>query len=222
MAVLFFAAGAAVISTHGMFEVPTSAVAAWKKPSSDLELRRWILSYALLAPNPHNMQPWLADLGTSGQIILSLDPQRFLPATDPYGRQILMGAGAFLELLTMAVAERAYRAECELFPVGAPNEKLDGKTFAKIHLIEDVTVTRDPLFRQVLNRRTDRRAYDLRQTIIGEDIDRLRAAIGKLPVSFGLVGSKDEQRLNAIRSIARDAWRIFVAGYRRRQSISAD
>ncbi len=162
---IIFAAGAAIISTHGMFEVPASALAAWEKPSSDLELRRWILSYALLAPNPHIMQPWLADLGTNGKIILSLDPQRLLPATDPYGRQILMGVGAFLELLTMAAAECGYRAECELFPEGAPHEKLDGKTFAKIHLIADVAVTRDPLFRQVLNRRTDRRAYDPSQAI---------------------------------------------------------
>jgi Nitroreductase family len=205
---IVIAAGAAVISTHGMFEVPASAVAAWKRPSNDLELRHWVLSYALLAPNPHNMQPWLADLGTSGKIILSLDPDRLLPATDPYGRQILMGAGAFLELLTMAAAERGYRAECELFPEGLPDEKLDGKAFAKIHLIADANVVRDPLFKQVLNRRTDRRVYDLAQSIVSENRDRLRAAIGNLPVRFGLLGNEDELRIAAIRNIVREAWRI--------------
>jgi hypothetical protein len=97
-----------------MFEVPASARAAWRDPPKDLEMRHWVLSYALLAPNPHNMQPWLADIATAGEITLHLDPQRLLPASDPYGRQILMGAGAFLELLSMAAAKRGQRAEVTL------------------------------------------------------------------------------------------------------------
>jgi Nitroreductase family len=205
---IIFAACAAVISTRGMFDVPASAISAWEKPSNTLELRYWVLSYALLAPNPHNMQPWVADLNTRGEIILSLDPQRLLPATDPFGRQILMGAGAFLELLKMAAAERGYRAECELFPDGSPNEKLNAKAFAKIRLIADSNVIRDPLFEQVLQRRTDRRAYDLSQRIDSGNIDRLSAAIGSLPVRFGLAGHEDGQRLAAIQNIAREAWRI--------------
>jgi hypothetical protein len=32
----------------------------------------------------------LADLGREGEITLRLDTQRLLPATDPFGRQILM------------------------------------------------------------------------------------------------------------------------------------
>ncbi|MCA2997032.1 MAG: nitroreductase family protein [Rhodocyclaceae bacterium] len=207
------AANAAALSGCAMFDVPPSAIAAWQGPPTDLELRRWILSYALLAPNPHNLQPWIADLATDREIVLKLDPQRLLPATDPYGRQILMGAGAFLELLEMAAVERGYRTEVLMFPDGEPGVKLDGRAFAKVRLTPDASAPRDTLFAQVLNRRTDRRAYDATRLIPPQQVERLRAAIGKLPVRFGFAGTAgseaaDVQRLAAIREIAREAWRI--------------
>jgi hypothetical protein len=208
-----FAASAAALSNCETFDVPPSAIAAWQGPPQEMELRRWILSYALLAPNPHNMQPWIADLATDGEIVLKLDPQRFLPATDPYGRQILMGTGAFLELLLMAAAERGYRTELSIFPDGEPAAKLDGKAVAKVRLVADTSVSRDPLFAQILNRRTDRRAYDPNRSIPSQQAEHLRAAIGNLPVRFGLAGSTNAplpevQRIDAIRAIAREAWRI--------------
>ena len=201
------AAGTAAVTGCSSFaEVPSAAVAAWKEPSREMDLRRWVLSYALLAPNPHNLQPWLADLGRDGEITLRLDPQRLLPATDPFGRQILMGAGAFLELLAMAAAERGHSAEWELFPEGEPGLRLDAKPFARVRLPADAGVARDPLFAQVLGRRTDRRAYDAGRRVTTAEADTLRAAVGKLPVRFGL--ASDETRVAPIRTITREAWRI--------------
>ncbi|MCX7380668.1 MAG: twin-arginine translocation pathway signal protein [Alphaproteobacteria bacterium] len=172
-------------------------------------MRRFALAHALLAPNPHNMQPWIADLGTDGQIGLRLDMQRLLPATDPFGRQILMGAGAFLELLAMAAAARGYRAEIGLFPDGAPGERLDAKRFALVRLIQDAAVAPDPLFANVPSRRTDRRGYDLGRPIGPEDAAALAAAAGGT-LRFGLAGATDP-RVEAIRAIAREAWRIELA-----------
>jgi len=210
---IVLAAGAGTLAGCSVFEVPPSAVTAWQGPSKDMDLRRSVLSYALLAPNPHNMQPWMADLGTSGEITLRLDMQRLLPATDPYGRQILMGAGAFLELLAMAAAERGHRAEVVLFPEGEPGERLDAKAFAKVRLVADASMARDPLFARVLTRRTDRRAYDPTRGLATADAELLRAAVGTLPVRLGLVGrgdgpAPDTARTDAIRAIAREAWRI--------------
>lgn len=210
---IVLAATAATVSGCSTFGVPPSAVAAWQPAPPTLELRRWVLSYALLAPNPHNLQPWVANLARPDEITLSLDPQRLLPATDPYGRQILMGAGAFLELLVMAAAERGYRAELSLFPDSEPGATLDGRAFAKVRLVPDANVRRDPLFAHVLNRRTDRRAYDPTRFVRTADAQALRAAVGGLPVQFGLAGAADAappdtQRLAAIREIARQAWRI--------------
>ncbi|MFY8140075.1 MAG: hypothetical protein ACOVMO_05095, partial [Caulobacter sp.] len=37
--------------------------AAWDKPGAgETDVRRKALAFAILAPNPHNMQPWMADL----------------------------------------------------------------------------------------------------------------------------------------------------------------
>jgi hypothetical protein len=194
-------------------EVPPGAVAAWLPPPADTELRRWLLAHALLAPNPHNLQPWMADLQTPGEITLRLDPQRSLPATDPYGRQLLMGAGAFLELLVMAAAERGQRAELALFPEGEPGERLDIRPFARVHLVADAGVPRDPLFAQLFRRRTDRQAYDPAHAPTAADVLRLQAAAAPLGLRFGLAGGSaaDLARLQAIRGIAREAWRLELS-----------
>ena len=51
------AAGAGLLLGSPTFGIPDSAVAAWRAPEPELELRRFVLSYAILAPNPHNLQP---------------------------------------------------------------------------------------------------------------------------------------------------------------------
>lgn len=205
------AATAGNLSGCSIAAMPPGAVAAWQGPPAQAELRHWVLAHALLAPNPHNMQPWLADLRTPGEITLRLDPARLLPATDPFGRQILMGAGAFLELLVMAAAARGHRAELALFPLGEPAERLDAhpeRPFATVRLVPDAGAQADPLFAQVFQRRTDRRAYDVAHVPAAADLQRLREAAAPLPVRFGVATAADGPRLAAIRNIAREAWKI--------------
>src|SRR6185503_11468785 len=87
--------------------MPEAAIEGWKGPVPNVrDPRVRALSYALLAPNPHNLQPWIADLREPNVITFVLDRTRSLPATDPYSRQITVGCGAFLELLRMAAAEQ--------------------------------------------------------------------------------------------------------------------
>lgn len=208
------AASTSMLAGCAGFAVPPSATAAWNGPAADSsDLRRWALSYAILAPNPHNKQPWLADLRVPSEITLRLDEERLLPVTDPYGRQILMGAGAFLELLTMAAAERGHRAVITLFPDGEPSTRLDTRPFARVRLVPDGGVPRDPLFAQMLKRRTDRRAYDPTRGIAPADLAQLNAAVAGLPIGFGLAGRADappaeKAQVEAIRAIAKEAWRI--------------
>ncbi|MFN9202271.1 MAG: Acg family FMN-binding oxidoreductase [Gemmatimonas sp.] len=207
------AAGASAFTGCVSVRVPRPAVAAWAGPTPDDDVRRWALSFAILAPNPHNLQPWLADLRVPGEITLRLDVQRLLPATDPNGRQILMGAGAFLELLAMAAAERGHRADITLFPEGEPGATLDARPFARVRLVADADVPRDPLFAQALRRRTDRRAYDVARPIAPADVASLRASVAGLPLAFDLAGradalSADQTRVEEIRTIVKDAWRV--------------
>ena len=93
----------------------------------ETEFRRRALSYAILAPNPHNRQPWLVKLKGDYALTLYCDLTRRLPDTDPLDRQITIGHGAFLELLSMAAAQDGYRTSIIPFPQGDDMETLDSK-----------------------------------------------------------------------------------------------
>ncbi len=52
----------------------------WNGPMVDETDIRWIvLSYAILAANPHNKQPWIIDLTGPNSLDLYVDQQRLLP-----------------------------------------------------------------------------------------------------------------------------------------------
>ncbi len=143
---------------------PESAVRAWRASttSQDVDVRRFMLAHALLAPNPHNRQPWLADLRLKDEISLICDKDRLLPETDPFGRQILIGCGAFIEIAVIAAAERGYRVRVEPFPNGEPasQELPGGYVVARLILDSDASVQRDPLFAQIRRRHTNKNTYD--------------------------------------------------------------
>lgn len=132
--------------------------APWRMAGRFADLRRRVLSYALLAPNPHNRQPWVVRLDGLDSLTLYVDLDRRLPATDPNDRQITIGCGAFLELLAIAAAQEGQRAELTLFPDGEDLRTLDRRPLARVRLVPD-TVPRDLLFTHILNRRTNREAY---------------------------------------------------------------
>jgi hypothetical protein len=144
--------------------------------------RRHALSYALLAPNPHNRQPWMADLGMADEVTLYCDLNRRLPHTDPFDRQITIGLGCFIELAVMAAAENGHRVAVTLFPDGEPHSRLDARPVASLRFTEAVNVERDPLFAHVLNRRSNKEAYDEAREVPSEVL----AAIGQVAL-FGRV-----------------------------------
>ena len=132
---------------------------AWKHPGeAETDPRRRALAWAILAPNPHNMQPWLVDLRRAGEATLYVDHDRLLPVTDPFNRQIVIGCGAFLELMRMAAAKDGWRADIEAFPEGEPSPDLDDRPLARVKFAPGSPRV-DPLFPAVLNRRTNRSAY---------------------------------------------------------------
>jgi hypothetical protein len=188
--VVMAAAGSSSLLAGCASGYPDAAVAAWQQPVDDQgDVRRFALAHALLAPNPHNRQPWIADLSRPGEITVSCDLQRLLPETDPYGRQILIGHGAFLELLVIAAAERGYRAEVLTFPDGEPSDQaLDARPVARIVLQADAALTRDPLFAQIHRRHTHKGRYDSARGLVPEHAQALRAVLaGSAELSGGLV-----------------------------------
>ena len=109
------------------------------------------LSYAILAPNPHNRQPWVAELQGEDRLVIHRDKSRNLPETDPFDRQITIGMGCFLELLRMAAADDGYVLRSELFPQG------DAGPVAIVQFAQGGE--EDPLFAHVFDRRTNRNGY---------------------------------------------------------------
>jgi len=204
---------AAVAATGGLAGctggMPPEAVAAWQGPSTETDLRRWLLAHALLAPHSHNLQSWQVDLREPEVITLYCDPGRLLPETDPLGRQIMMSHGTFLELLDLAARERGLRAEIQLFPDGGFEMANAGaRPVARIQLKPDAAVGPDLLFTAVLRRRTNREAYDPAQPV-GDAAWAAMAAAAQAPnLRFGHVGPADPQAAQRHREIADAAWRI--------------
>jgi hypothetical protein len=146
----------------------------------------------MLAPNPHNMQPWLVDLGEPDVVTLHLDRARLLPMTDPSGRQITIGHGAFLELLSIAATADGYRAEVTPYPAGTQT----GQPVARVRFVRDAALKIDPLFAQIPGRRTTRIAFDGRPPSAGH-VAALQAA-SELPVSFAV----EPARVETLRRLA--------------------
>ncbi len=135
---------------------------AWTGPMpSETDIRRIILSYAVLAPNPHNKQPWIVNLTGPESFDLYVDRERLLPETDPPFRQIHIGQGTFLENAALAAAENGYRMDVDYFPGGIyKNTVVESKPVASITLHKDTAVSKDPLFAQILTRQSNKRTYD--------------------------------------------------------------
>ena len=193
--------------------IPPEAIAAWAGPGDEPDLRRWIVAHAILAPHSHNLQSWLVDLRTPDEIGLRCDRKRLLPVTDPFSRQIMMSHGTFLELLVLAARQRGQRAEITLFPQGAFDERtVDDRPVARVRLVPDASVQPDPLFAQVLKRRTNRNAYDSARPVPAEGWQALASAMvlpdAPAPLAFGHVGLDDAAALQRHRAIASQAWQI--------------
>ena len=189
--------------------IPPEAISAWQGPGSEPDLRRWILSYAILAPHSHNLQSWLVDLRTPDEIVLRCDLGRLLPETDPFSRQIMMSQGTFLELLDLAARERGLRADIALFPEGAFGpDKLDQRPVARIRLRPDAAVRKDPLFAQILRRHTNRNVYDPARPVPAPAWQAMAEAVRPHAIRFGHVDANRGEVLAQHRRVANEAWRV--------------
>jgi nitroreductase len=177
------AAAGAAIAAPRLDAMPATAVEGWSgPPSSERDPRRRALAFALLAPSPHNLQSWLVDLRRDDEVLLFVDGGRLLPQTDPLSRQILIGQGCFLEILSMAAAAEGWRTETELFPAGpwAVDQPVARIVFSRLP-----APSIDPLFAEVPRRRTVKGRFEPRPLeaahgkalLTGVDLHGLRLSI---------------------------------------------
>ncbi len=177
---------------------------AGKQAGSPLE---YAISYAILAPNPHNRQPWMIDLKSATEGVLYCDLERTLPETDPYSRQIVIGLGCFLEVLRIASAEAGYRAEIQAFPEGADDTAVDTRPVAHIRLVRDEDIVRDPLFPQILKRRSNKEPYDTERPVAAGVLTALSDGAGPDAV---LNVSADSGLVNKVRDLSWRALKIEI------------
>ncbi|NQY61993.1 twin-arginine translocation pathway signal protein [Cognatishimia sp.] len=183
---------------------PQTALKPWELAGTYVEPRQKALSFALLSPNPHNLQPWLVDLSEPDTVVLYANPEKLLPETDPMSRQITIGLGAFLEVMRMAAAHDGYRVDFEYFPDGSSTQMLDARPIARAVFVKDPDQSPDPLFGHVLARRSNKEPYDTSRPVAAETVDILKAASAE--ISFG--STLDAEDITYFREMTAEA--LFV------------
>lgn len=174
------------------------------------------LAYAILAPNPHNRQPWQFELAGDRDILVRVDLDRRLPHTDPFDRQITIGFGCMLELLRLAAAEKGYRVAVEAFPEGAPQPRLDDRPIARVSFLDE-EANRDALFEETLARRSTKEPYDMSRKVAPETLDAVVSA-GQGDLQVG--GTLDAARVARIVDLAWTGFQIELAtAATRRESV---
>jgi Nitroreductase family len=165
--------GLALVGGGSLFSVtrtPEKALAPWHHLEGDPpgDVRLDAFRYAILAPNPHNRQPWKVRLSGGDQAVLYCDLDRRLPETDPYDRQTLIGFGCFIELARLAAAERRVRLDISEFPEGEFKDRLDDRPVAQLRFVPDAETAKDPLFAWIPKRRSSKVPFDLSRPVAPE------------------------------------------------------
>ncbi|PCJ69332.1 MAG: twin-arginine translocation pathway signal protein [Rhodobiaceae bacterium] len=201
------------VGGFALTRTPTDALAPWARAGSAdyTDPRVRALSYAILSPNPHNRQPWQVDLGEADTAILSCDLDRLLPHTDPFERQILIGLGCFLDMLRMAAAQDGRSVEIAPFPDGAPDHHLDTRAIARIRFGAPGSATADPLFAQVLKRRSLKEPYDTSRPIPVSAFEQIASVV---PANVAVDFSGEPAKRDMLRDLTWQAHLVEVTTHR--------
>ncbi len=185
------------------------ALEAWNGPSeNEKDIRILVLSYAILAPNPHNKQPWIIELRDPNRFDLYVDSERLLPETDPPYRQIHIGQGTFLENLDLAAKHFGYQADIEYFPQGMySNAVLENKPVATINLVKNSETKRDPLFDYILERESNKRAYK-DKPLSQKQLISIKEVVGRDAGGYFLAITTGSTQLTKLAGMLSEAMRI--------------
>ncbi|MEO9575506.1 MAG: twin-arginine translocation pathway signal protein [Tateyamaria sp.] len=194
------------VAAYSVTRMPSSAYEPWAAAGGYSDPRMHALSYAILAPNPHNRQPWQVDLRTEGEVTLRVDTDRLLPHTDPFSRQICIGLGCFIEMMVLAAAERGYGVDLDLFPDGSDPSALDARRVAVARFVEGGANPEQDLFAHVMARRSLKEPFDVTRTVDQSTLEEVLASAGGTQV----MGSVDPESIGQMREITHEALRIEI------------
>lgn len=210
------AAGSGIVLIPSVFggcdAPPFTALDGWRGPTdTERDIRIFFISYALLAPNPHNKQPWIIDLKDADSFDLYVDSSRLLPETDPPYRQIHISHGTFVENLSLAAKHYGYRADINYFPQGMyENNVLEKKPIATIKLIKTDSFQHDSLFDHILKRQSNRRIFTS-NPLSPAQLESIRAVLPFNSNGYSLTITADPIQRKRLSEYATDAMKIEVA-----------
>jgi hypothetical protein len=218
--ITIMAAGGCFVFYPSIFNGCSAAVDAQNLNRVDLtadDIRLKLISYAMLAPSSHNIQPWLVKLTEEDRFDLYVDPSRLLPESDPPSRQTHISQGAFLEYLKIAASGLGVRAEIDHFPQGLyGNDVVENKPVASIRLVADVSVPQDPFFPWLQIRQSNKRVYDKKQ-IPPQILDELRRQAREKDLTTEL--SDSGELVSALGAMIGKAMAIETAGAERHKEL---
>ncbi|MFM2421727.1 MAG: hypothetical protein RL291_257, partial [Pseudomonadota bacterium] len=186
--------------------IPTTAIVPWRlDPTPPADVRLDAFRHAILAPNPHNRQPWQIKLVGTDEAIITCDLDKRLPETDPFDRQIVIGFGCFIELAAIAATQRGVRVDVTPFPEGAGTPRLDARPLARLKFVRDPSVQPSLLAAAITKRRSVKEPFDPARPLRDDDAAALNAH-----ASNGLrwASTRKPEEVSAITKIALDAWRL--------------
>ena len=202
--------GAGYATWRGLHSDIGPAQSPWRMAGDGFDdVRLHALSYAILAPSPHNRQPWLIALEGDDAITLYCDLDRLLPETDPTNRQITIGLGAFVEVLRQAANEAGYSLKATPFPEGVPEAALDERPIVHVRFERNAEETSDPLFDSVVERRTVRAPFDQSKAVSNTTLAAIGGVLASAENEFQW--TNDPARVAALKDICRDGWRVESA-----------
>jgi hypothetical protein len=195
---------------------------AWERgmigPGAEAAYRPWdmkpqagmigLIERAILAPSPHNTQPWLFRLGDDRITILA-DRARHLAAMDPYRREMMIGLGAALETLVLAAGGQGYDSHVSL----ADGTLILDAPLTSLPLADVVFKTgasRDPLSAYIPNRHTHRGAYDLGKSVPDDVQTEWRAIALEFGCNLVLLPQTDLRRA-ALDNLVVEATKAIIA-----------
>lgn len=156
----------------------------WQPEGAELPLD--MVRSAILAANPHDIQPWLFSVASSS-IDVYADASRNLGTVDPFGREMHIGLGCALENLVLAAEAGGFVSSLRLMP-----DASDPTHIATIDISPGNKSTSD-LYNAIPLRHTNRGPYEKR-VVPNETLDALKSLNHDADIDVLWFSSDDERK----------------------------
>ncbi len=111
----------------------------------------------------------------------------------------MIAQGCFIETLAIAAGHLGYATEVMLFPDGTARADFEMRPVAEV-LLTKATVSADPLFGQILHRRTSRVPFDQKHVVTQTELNQLTAV--RVPAAIEVAGTINAEKMRQLTALA--------------------